>query len=108
MIGLGELVIIPTWKKVKTQRVSLVLYINFRPVTSWKLLVCKSSWKTVRQLGHGAESRKNGMVPNAYLMNDSTRIGQVQQFLDYVIDHQQGDGWIGPETGSKPRYLWGR
>lgn len=51
----------------------------------------------------------NGMVPNAYLMNDSTRIGQVQQFLDYVIDHQGEDGWLGPETGTtKPRYLWGR
>ncbi|KAF8591854.1 hypothetical protein K439DRAFT_1536444 [Ramaria rubella] len=50
----------------------------------------------------------NGMVPNAYLMNDTTRIAQVQEFLDYVIDHQQSDGWLGPETGSKPRYLWGR
>ncbi|KIJ25600.1 hypothetical protein M422DRAFT_273413 [Sphaerobolus stellatus SS14] len=50
----------------------------------------------------------NGMVPNAYLMNDTTRIAQVQQFLSYVLEHQQSDGWIGPETGSKPRYMWGR
>jgi len=50
----------------------------------------------------------NGMVPNAFLMNDTTRIAQVQQFLDHVLTTQQSDGWLGPETGSKPRYLWGR
>ena len=34
---------------------------------------------------------------------------EVQQFLDYVLDHQDESGWLGPEVNTtKPRYLWGR
>ncbi|TBU30569.1 hypothetical protein BD309DRAFT_951719 [Dichomitus squalens] len=51
----------------------------------------------------------NGMVPNGVLLNDSTIQSQVQQFLDYVLDHQDSTGWLGPEVNTtKPRYLWGR
>ena len=50
------------------------------------------------------------MVPNAVLVNSSTLQAQTQQFLDFVIQHQDEDGWLGPEVfdSSKPRYLWGR
>ncbi|CAL1715195.1 unnamed protein product [Somion occarium] len=51
----------------------------------------------------------NGMVPLGILLNDSTVQSQTQQFLDYVLDHQDSTGWLGPEVNTtKPRYLWGR
>ncbi|KAI0675672.1 hypothetical protein C8Q78DRAFT_988207 [Trametes maxima] len=51
----------------------------------------------------------NGMVPNGILLDDATIQSQVQQFLDYVLDHQDSTGWLGPEVNTtKPRYLWGR
>jgi len=51
----------------------------------------------------------NGMVPTGVLLNDSTIQSQTQQFLDYVLDHQDTTGWLGPEVNTtKPRYLWGR
>lgn len=56
------------------------------------------------------EILQNGLVPNAVLVDDATIQSQVQAFLDYVLDHQSSDGWLGPEANdtSKPRYLWGR
>lgn len=53
---------------------------------------------------------KNGMVPNAVLVNSSTLQEQTQYFLDFVIQNQADDGWLGPEVfdSSKPRYLWAR
>ena len=49
------------------------------------------------------------MVPNGVLIDDATIQSQVQEFLDYVLDHQDSTGWLGPEVNTtKPRYLWGR
>lgn len=49
------------------------------------------------------------MVPNGVLVDDATIQSQVQAFLDYVLDHQDSTGWLGPEVNTtKPRYLWGR
>ncbi|OSD04868.1 hypothetical protein PYCCODRAFT_1363452 [Trametes coccinea BRFM310] len=51
----------------------------------------------------------NGMVPNGVLLDDPKIMSQTQQFLDYVLDHQDSTGWLGPEVNTtKPRYLWGR
>ncbi|THH15834.1 hypothetical protein EW146_g4704 [Bondarzewia mesenterica] len=51
----------------------------------------------------------NGMVPSGVLLDDATIKSQTQQFLDYVLDHQDETGWLGPEVNTtKPRYLWGR
>ncbi|KAI1200921.1 duf1680 domain-containing protein [Nemania serpens] len=50
----------------------------------------------------------NGLVPLAFSLDDSTLKGQVKTFLDYILDHQQDDGWIGPETTPQTRGLWGR
>ncbi|KAI0369101.1 hypothetical protein BV20DRAFT_1081257 [Pilatotrama ljubarskyi] len=51
----------------------------------------------------------NGMVPHGVLADDANIQAQVQQFLDYVVDHQDSTGWLGPEVNTtKPRYLWGR
>ncbi len=49
------------------------------------------------------------MVPNAILVNHTVINQKTQAFLDYVLDHQDSTGWLGPEVGTtKPRYLWGR
>ncbi|KAK1227099.1 hypothetical protein PQX77_009932 [Marasmius sp. AFHP31] len=49
------------------------------------------------------------MVPNGILINHTVINQKTQEFLDYVLDHQDSSGWLGPEVGtSKPRYLWGR
>lgn len=49
------------------------------------------------------------MVPTGVLVNDATIKSQTQAFLDYVLDHQDSTGWLGPEVNTtKPRYLWGR
>ncbi|KAJ3782006.1 hypothetical protein GGU10DRAFT_409635 [Lentinula aff. detonsa] len=53
--------------------------------------------------------RFNAMVPNGILVNNSGIIQRTQEFLDYVLDHQDSTGWMGPEVNTtKPRYLWGR
>ena len=49
----------------------------------------------------------NGLVPLAYGVNSSRLKGQVNNVLDYVLDHQQNDGWLGPEEYLH-RDLWGR
>ena len=49
------------------------------------------------------------MVPNGILIDDAKIQSQTQYFLDYVLDHQDSTGWLGPEVNTtKPRYLWGR
>ncbi|KAK7062692.1 hypothetical protein VNI00_000180 [Paramarasmius palmivorus] len=51
----------------------------------------------------------NAMVPNGILMNHSVINEKTQEFLDYVLQHQDAAGWLGPEVGTdKLRYLWGR
>ncbi|KAI0705252.1 hypothetical protein BC835DRAFT_1410156 [Cytidiella melzeri] len=51
----------------------------------------------------------NAMVPTAVLVNSSTIKAETRAFLDYVLDHQDSTGWLGPEVNTtKPRYLWGR
>ncbi|SJL16344.1 uncharacterized protein ARMOST_19865 [Armillaria ostoyae] len=51
----------------------------------------------------------NAMVPNGILVNHTVVMNKTQEFLDYVLDHQDETGWLGPEVGTdKPRFLWGR
>ena len=49
----------------------------------------------------------NGLVPLAYGSNDERLKRQVLEAADYVIGHQQGDGWLGPEIDEKKRNFWG-
>ena len=50
----------------------------------------------------------NGLVPLAYSLDDATLKAQVDDAVTYVILHQQADGWLGPETDSSTRDIWGR
>ncbi|KAI1264177.1 hypothetical protein F5Y18DRAFT_86645 [Xylariaceae sp. FL1019] len=50
----------------------------------------------------------NGLVPLAFGLGDEQIISQVRYYLDYVLDHQQEDGWLGFETTPQTRGLWAR
>ncbi|KAF7360399.1 hypothetical protein MVEN_00769700 [Mycena venus] len=54
----------------------------------------------------------NGMVSLAFQLEDQRLIGQVREFLDWTLDHQQDDGWLGPEpfvaNATIPRLPWPR
>lgn len=42
----------------------------------------------------------NGLVPLAFGLGDDRILGQVKSYLDYVLSHQQSDGWLGPENAA--------
>ncbi|KUJ21209.1 duf1680 domain-containing protein [Mollisia scopiformis] len=50
----------------------------------------------------------NGLVPLAFGLGDARIKSQVKYYLDYVLDHQQSDGWLGFETTRTTRGLWAR
>ncbi|KAF9459203.1 hypothetical protein BDZ94DRAFT_1199867 [Collybia nuda] len=54
----------------------------------------------------------NAQVALAFQLQDQRLIGQVRSFLDWTLDHQQSDGWIGPEVfvpnATIPRLVWPR
>ncbi|KAL3430044.1 hypothetical protein BDV09DRAFT_202517 [Aspergillus tetrazonus] len=50
----------------------------------------------------------NYVVPLAWTTNDSRLKAQAKDFLDYVLDHQAEDGWLGPETTRQTRGIWAR
>ena len=49
----------------------------------------------------------NGLVPLAYGSNNERLKRQVLEAANYVIGHQQEDGWLGPEIDEKRRNFWG-
>ncbi|KAF9441482.1 hypothetical protein P691DRAFT_779791 [Macrolepiota fuliginosa MF-IS2] len=54
----------------------------------------------------------NAMVSLAFQLEDQRLIGQVRSFLDWTLEHQGSDGWIGPEpfvpNATIPRLVWPR
>lgn len=50
----------------------------------------------------------NYIVPLAFTLDDPRLKNQTRQFLDYIIDHQADDGWLGPETTRQTRGIWAR
>ena len=49
----------------------------------------------------------NAIVPLAYGIGDERLKSQVRSTVDYILDHQQADGWIGYEVGTE-RNMWPR
>jgi DUF1680 family protein len=45
----------------------------------------------------------DGLVPLAYLTGDVRLIAKVKRWMDWTLDHQQPDGWIGP-TKTDPQH----
>jgi hypothetical protein len=51
----------------------------------------------------------DGLVPLAYLNDDPALKAKVKRFVDYVLAHQQADGWLGPigdSGGHQPYDPW--
>lgn len=63
----------------------------------WPDLGSQSGW-----LGGAGESWErgpyflDGLVPLAYLTKDPALLSKVKKWMDWTLDHQQPDGWIGP------------
>ncbi|KAL0255174.1 hypothetical protein SLS55_009704 [Diplodia seriata] len=57
----------------------------------------------------------NYIVPLAFCFDESADAdlarelrGQAEHFLEYTLDHQSADGWLGPETTQQTRGIWAR
>ena len=42
----------------------------------------------------------DGLVPLAWLLDDAKLKATAQQFIDWTLDHQQPDGWLGPRKNT--------
>ena len=47
----------------------------------------------------------DGAVPLAYLLDDAALKEKVSQSIDYILRHQQEDGWLGPAAFEGPNKL---
>lgn len=71
----------------------------------WPDLGSNSGW-----LGGTGESWErgpyflDGLIPLAYLTGDARLIAKVQRWMNWVLDHTQPDGWIGPTNENDPRH----
>jgi len=51
----------------------------------------------------------DGVVPLAYVLDDAALEAKVKKAIDYILDHQLADGWLGPVGDSrkhKPYDVW--
>lgn len=60
------------------------------------------------ELNEAAPYWFNYIVPLAYILDDDRLKTQAKKFLDYTLDHQAEDGWLGPETSRQTRGIWAR
>ncbi|KAL8984293.1 MAG: hypothetical protein Q9177_004738 [Variospora cf. flavescens] len=58
-------------------------------------------------LNEGIPYWLNGLVPLAYSLDDDRLQRQTDDVVDYILNHQQSDGWLGPEEPAD-RDIWGR
>ncbi len=40
----------------------------------------------------------DGLVPLAVQLGDARLMGKAQSWIDYILEHQHADGWLGPKT----------
>ncbi|MHB0875964.1 MAG: beta-L-arabinofuranosidase domain-containing protein [Anaerolineae bacterium] len=71
----------------------------------WPDLGPNSGW-----LGGSGESWErgpyylDGLVPLAYLLQDDRLIAKARRWLDWTLDGQQHDGWLGPVRSALPQH----
>ncbi|OBT61933.1 hypothetical protein VE03_08242 [Pseudogymnoascus sp. 23342-1-I1] len=74
--------------------------------------VARSTWLggdfEYSELHESAPYWFNYIVPLAWTLDDQRLKDQARHFLDYVLDHQAPDGWLGPETTRQTRGIWAR
>ncbi|KAM0331393.1 hypothetical protein ACHAQA_003066 [Verticillium albo-atrum] len=74
--------------------------------------VARSTWlggdHEYSELNEASPYWFNYIVPLAWSLDDQRLKGQARKYLDYVLDHQADDGWIGPETTKQTRGIWAR
>lgn len=74
--------------------------------------VARSTWLggsyEYSELHESAPYWFNYIVPLAWTLDDPRLKKQARQFLDYVLDNQADDGWLGPETTRQTRGIWAR
>ncbi len=44
----------------------------------------------------------DGAIPLAFLLDDAALKAKVKRFVDYILDHQAPDGWLGPRRRQRP------
>jgi hypothetical protein len=50
----------------------------------------------------------NYIVPLAWTLDDDRLKEQARKFLDYQLENQHEDGWLGPEKTRNERVIWAR
>lgn len=60
------------------------------------------------ELNEAAPYWFNYIVPLAWTLDDQRLKDQAKAFLDYTLDTQAEDGWLGPETTRQTRGIWTR
>ncbi|KAL0577861.1 hypothetical protein V5O48_004133 [Marasmius crinis-equi] len=60
------------------------------------------------ELNEGGSYWLNALVPAAFQLNDERLLAVVNHWVDYIIEHQGSDGWLGPTNDDGKRVLWGR
>lgn len=78
---------------------------NFYPIISDSVWIGGHSEYSV--LNEGIPYWLNGLVPLAYTIDDDRLKTQTDHVVNYILDNQQSDGWLGPERPAD-RDIWGR
>ncbi|KAH8586555.1 hypothetical protein B0O99DRAFT_701834 [Bisporella sp. PMI_857] len=74
--------------------------------------VARSTWLggdfEYSELHESAPYWFNYIVPLAWVLDDQRLKTQAREFLDYTLENQAEDGWLGPEKTRQTRGIWAR
>ena len=54
--------------------------------------------------GSVAPTGSMALIPLAFLLDDERLKGKARRWMDYIIEHQHHDGWLGPVRSPEGRY----